>query len=82
MKKLIYNIVDRRTGEYVKTNCELITIIPANKILTDQEIKDYFDIDENHPHYKHVKCSRLRRFVFNNCMVPNSPYFELEEVLE
>lgn len=82
MNKLIYNIVDTRTGEYVKTNCEMIAIIPADKILTDQEVKDYFGIDSSHPNFKNVKHSKLRRFVFDKCVIPDSPYFKLEEVFE
>lgn len=80
MISLKYNIIDNRTGNYVKTDCELITIIPAGKVLTSEEVKDWFGIDSGHPHYKRVRISKLRRFVFDKCVVPESSYFSFEEV--
>lgn len=80
MISLKYNIIDNRTGNYVKTDCELITVIPAGKVLTPEEVKSWFGIDDSHPQYKRVMTSKLRRFVFDKCVIPDNSYFSLEEV--
>lgn len=83
LNKLIYDVVDTRTGGYVKTNCEMITIIPAGKILTNQEIRDFFGIDESRRDFERVRCNpKFRRFVFDKCVVPDSPDFKLERSFE
>ena len=78
-----YNIyIAGSHGGLVYSNCTLIANIFPGQILTDDEVRKYFKIDEHHKDWKkaHLPEPRFCRYVFDKCIVPNSPKFRIEAV--
>ena len=74
-----YDIIDSQTGQYIKTDCKLIAFIPAGTVLTNEEIREYYGIDQDHADYKRARRSRISRLVFNRCVIPDSSFYRIEK---
>lgn len=75
----MYNIYDNKTKECIKSNCTFIAIIPAGERLIDDEIKKYYGIDESNIFFEGLhRPSRIKRYVFDKCVIPDNPRFLIE----
>lgn len=79
-----FHIYDNKTDKYLKMNCDLQAVIPPGHVLTDDEVRQYFGIDEGHKHWDraHRPASKVRRLVFDKCIIPDTPRFRCEPVYE
>ncbi len=75
-----YDIYDIFNKCYYKKDCTLITVIPTNYTLSDDEVRQYFDIDEDHRDWDraHAPTTRCSRYVFDKCIIPAGIRFRLE----
>lgn len=80
---ITYNIYSTEHKKYIYTNCILVAIIPPHHTLTDDEVRMWFGIDEDHLywHRAHRKIP-VPRYVFDKCIVPDNKYFRVEVVHE
>lgn len=77
-----YNVYDPK-GELFKGNCTLVAIIPKGYRLSDEEVRKYFDIDEDHHLWEfNHRPWKYDRLVFDRCIVPCSGKFRIELVTE
>ena len=76
-----YNVFYIPEERYLYTNCVLEAVIPSFHYLSDNEVRKYFKIDENHRNWgKPIRQSRFPRYVFDKCVVPDSRQFRIEVV--
>lgn len=79
-----YNIYETKEDRLIKADCTLITVIPRGHTLTDDEVREYFGIDEDHRHWEraHRPYLKVDRYVFDKCIIPNSYAYRLEVVID
>lgn len=78
-----YNVYRTDINELLKSNCTLIGYIPAGKMLTDNEVREYFNIDESNRCWNlNHKPFRVDRFVFDKIVVPKNSSYRIEECEE
>ena len=78
-----YNVYRTDTNELLKSNCTLTGYIPAGKMLTDDEVRKYFNIDESNRYWRlNHKPFGVDRLVFDKIVIPKSPYYRVEECEE
>ena len=76
MKYDVYGI-DHGEAILLKTNCTLQAIIPKGHALSDDEVRQYFGIDEDNEHWEraHRPYNRVDRIVFDKIIIPMSPSY-------
>ena len=78
-----FDVYDKENREYVKRNCKMIAIIEPYRALTDREVIAYFNVDQDHKYFKLLhRPSRIRRVVFDKCVVPDNGKYLFEMTAE
>lgn len=80
---MMYDIFDKVDRTYLKTACTMEAIIQEGHTLTDDEVRKYFKIDEDHRYWDHShKPSRVKRYVFDKLIVPDNSRYEFQPCYE
>lgn len=73
---MLYNIYDKEKEEYLKFGCTFITVIPENYGPTDEEVRDWFNIDEDNRWWEfNHRPFKVRRLVFDKLIIPDIPRY-------
>ena len=73
-----YDIYDTKTDTYLKRDCTYVATIEANFALSDEEVINYFGIDDCHREWDNLhRPWRVRRYVFDKAVVPENPRFQM-----